>query len=104
MTVIGLLRLDVAVEASVEHYRFVNERFSEYRYSLREYRMLVLIVVLIFFQTMVITEDFWRPYWDSFMDQIQRWTTPAPTVTTPAPTPAPLPAPTPAPTPTPPSQ
>lgn len=101
MTENRLLRLDDAVEAIVEHYRFVNERFSEYRYSLREYRILVLILILLVFQTLVITEDFWRPYWDSLMDQVQLWLAPAPTMA-PVPTPTPLPAPAPAPTPAPP--
>jgi hypothetical protein len=116
MTENRLLRLDDAIEAIVEHYRFVNEQFSEYRYSLREYRIVALILVVLLLQTLALTEDFWRPWWISLMDQIQLWlswaTTPALTplpappldpasIPTPVPDPSTIPVPDPSPAPVP---
>ena len=56
-----LLRADDAVDFIVEHFRFINERFSDYRYFLREYRFVVLILVVLAIQALVETQPYWRP-------------------------------------------
>jgi hypothetical protein len=83
-----LMRLDDAVDGLSDHYKFVNERFSDYWHFLREHRIVVLIVIVLLIQTVVLSENFWRPW----LDQLNSTSTSAP-----APTPAPAPAPTPSP-------
>ncbi len=89
-----LLRLDDAVDGMADHYKFVNERFSEYAQFLREHRIVVLIIVVLSIQTLILAETSWRAEFDQFVDNVRHWISPAPT---PVPAPNPVPAPTPAP-------
>jgi hypothetical protein len=68
-----LLRLDDAVEAINEHYRFVNGRFADYRYFLREYRFVVLIVVVLLFELAFASERYWRPVLDYLIESVRPW-------------------------------
>ena len=45
-----MLRLDDVIDAVLEQYKFVSERFSDYRYHMREYYLVAFILVLIFLQ------------------------------------------------------
>jgi hypothetical protein len=100
-----LLRLDDAVDVIVEHFRFINERFSDYRYFLREYRFVVLILVVLLLEALYLTQGFWRPRWDSLINLVRPSPTsipqPVPTQPQPAPLPQPAPPPEPAPPPAP---
>ena len=89
-----LMRLDDAVDGMADHYKFVNERFSEYQQFLREHRIVVLIIVVLSIQTLILAETSWRAEFDQFVEQVRHWLSPAPT---PAPPPTTAPAPTPAP-------
>jgi hypothetical protein len=51
-----LLRLDDTIDAVDEHYRFVSERYSEYRYALRDYVVVLLILLVLFLQGLGVFE------------------------------------------------
>jgi hypothetical protein len=54
-------RLDDVIDAVLEQYRFVNDRFSDFRYHMREYCLIALILSLIFMQFIVESKQIWRP-------------------------------------------
>jgi hypothetical protein len=54
-------RLDDVVDAILEQYKFINDRFSDYRYHLREYYLVAIIVLLIFLQFISDSRGFVRP-------------------------------------------
>jgi hypothetical protein len=81
-----LLRLDDAVDGMSDHYKFLNERFSDYRQFLREHRIVVLIIIVLSVQTVVLAEGYWRPLFDRLTSSPATTPIPAPTTT---PTPAP---------------
>lgn len=87
-----LMRLDDAVDGMSDHYKFLNERFSDYRQFLREHRIVVLIIVVLSIQTVVLAENYWRPLLDRLTST---------SASNPAPAPAPAPTTTPAPAPRP---
>ena len=56
-----LQRLDGVIDAVLEHYKFVNDRFSDYRYHLREHYLVALILILLFLQFIIESRKVWGP-------------------------------------------
>ena len=52
-----LLRVREAAEAINQHYRFINERFSEYAYFLRQHRFIVLILLVLVIEWLIASQD-----------------------------------------------
>jgi hypothetical protein len=55
-----LLRIDTLVDAILEQYKFINDRFSDYRYFLREYYLIALLVLLLCAQMIIELPLLWR--------------------------------------------
>jgi hypothetical protein len=66
-----LLRLDDAVDTIAEHYRFVNERFADYRYFRREYWIIVLILLVLVFESLVASQELLRS-WGTYLSEQAR--------------------------------
>ncbi len=73
-----MMRLDDAVDGLSDHYKFINERFSDYRQFLREHRVVVLIIIVLSIQTLVLSENYWRPSLNHLIDQLTSTSSPAP--------------------------
>lgn len=56
-----LLRLDDVIDAVLDQYRFINDRFSEYRYFVREYLLVVLILAALAIELMGALQQAWLP-------------------------------------------
>ncbi len=65
-----LMRLDDAVDGLSNHYKFLNERFSDYHQFLREHRIVVLISIVLSLQTLILSENYWRPPLSNLIDRM----------------------------------
>lgn len=70
-----LSRIDALIEVLLEHYKFINDRFSEYRYFFREYIVVALILLFMLAQTAIEMSRLWR---DPGPPQQNALTNPAP--------------------------
>ncbi len=68
-----LLRLDDAIDTVAEHFRFVNERFSDYRYFRREYWIIVLILVMLVVQALIESQELLRSVATYLTDPTRPW-------------------------------